>query len=467
MMIRYQTLLCLGVSLTALSGCQNYFSSDDTEMSLPPRNCAASRYVDNNMHVSASTSELHLINMDKINEAIHDRKDIFAYVLTACQNANIPSDIALIPFLTSYYDPQLITEDKAGIWQISPTMAQNFSLENTYWFDARLDIVQSTDAIIAYMKFLHSKLDADWSLVLTAYHAGLQPILDAINANKNHNMPTTLDALNLDPEAKYFTKKIAAVSHLIKNLPNPDESPIMQVAFPGQIDMNNLASITDINIDQLKILNNAFKRNLTDPHGPHRLLVSTNDYPKLKAITKDASQLRQISKTNWNYHIVKPNESLSIIAMHFETTVAEIKRVNHLKSDIIRINQKLLIPENNSKPVTQPPVMNDSPGPKRILHTVQKQDTLYHLSKKYHVTIHDITDWNQLDKNAIKPNQVITIWQYKPTDTAHFYTVKQNDSLAKIAREHKVTLASLKEANHIDGNIIHPNDRLIIPAKSN
>ena len=266
---------------------------------------------------------------------------------------------------------------------------------------------------------------------------------------------------------KLFTKKIAAVSHLIKNLPEPDQSPIMQVAFPGQIDINRLADIVDIDSEQLKTLNSAFKRNLTDPDGPHRILVSASDYPKLKAITKDASQLRQVSKTNWNYHIVKQNESLSIIAMNFETSVAEIKRVNHLKSDIIRVNQKLLIPEAKAKQAILPPVMNDSPGPKRILHTVQKQDTLYHLSKKYRVSINDIAYWNQLDKNAIKPNQVITVWQYKPIDTAHFYTVKPNDSLAKIAREHKVSLVSLKEANHIEGNIIHPNDRLIIPVKGN
>ena len=144
--------------------------------------------------------------------------------------------------------------------------------------------------------------------------------------------------------------------------------------------------------------------------------------------------------------------------------MSEIKRVNHLASDVIFVGQKLLIPEALPKMPKKPAAKLSGPGPRRVLHQVQKAETLYHLSKQYHVAVEDISYWNNLDKPAIQPNQTVTIWQYTPTDTAKFYTVKRNDSLAKIARAHHVSIQALKDANQLTDALIHPNDRLVIPS---
>jgi len=44
-------------------------------------------------------------------------------------------------------------------------------------------------------------------------------------------------------------------------------------------------------------------------------------------------------------HIVEPGHTLSAIATAYGTTVSAIKKANHLKSDNIRVGQKLFIPE--------------------------------------------------------------------------------------------------------------------------
>lgn len=52
------------------------------------------------------------------------------------------------------------------------------------------------------------------------------------------------------------------------------------------------------------------------------------------------------------YH-VKSGDTLSAIAMQFDTTVAELKNINHLSSDIIQIGQKLtIIAPARSEPYT-------------------------------------------------------------------------------------------------------------------
>jgi LysM repeat protein len=45
-----------------------------------------------------------------------------------------------------------------------------------------------------------------------------------------------------------------------------------------------------------------------------------------------------------------------------------------------------------------------------------------------------------------------------------FYTVKITDSYKKIAKAHHVTVAQLKEANHIKGDTLHTGQKLVIPA---
>jgi LysM repeat protein len=54
----------------------------------------------------------------------------------------------------------------------------------------------------------------------------------------------------------------------------------------------------------------------------------------------------------------------------------------------------------------------------------------------------------------------------KVTEREHhqIYTVKITDSYKKIAKEHHVTVAELKEANHIKGDVLHTGQKLIIPS---
>jgi LysM repeat protein len=45
------------------------------------------------------------------------------------------------------------------------------------------------------------------------------------------------------------------------------------------------------------------------------------------------------------------------------------------------------------------------------------------------------------------------------------YVVKITDSYKKIAHAHHITVAQLKEANHIEGNVLHTGQKLVIPSE--
>jgi N-acetylmuramoyl-L-alanine amidase len=85
-----------------------------------------------------------------------------------------------------------------------------------------------------------------------------------------------------------------------------------------------------------------------------RSLVNGNHQEKLaNAIYKGVLRYFQnnppadtlLAKTSNTQHSVKRGESLSIIAQRYSVSISSLKRVNNLKSDIVRIGQTLVIPE--------------------------------------------------------------------------------------------------------------------------
>jgi LysM repeat protein len=53
---------------------------------------------------------------------------------------------------------------------------------------------------------------------------------------------------------------------------------------------------------------------------------------------------------------------------------------------------------------------------------------------------------------------------HKEHSHGQIYVVKITDSYKKIARKHHVTVAQLKEANHIHGDVLHTGQKLVIPS---
>ncbi|MEH7440558.1 LysM peptidoglycan-binding domain-containing protein [Neobacillus drentensis] len=62
-------------------------------------------------------------------------------------------------------------------------------------------------------------------------------------------------------------------------------------------------------------------------------------------------------------YIVASDDSLSVIAKRFETTVTSIKELNHLTTDTIYIGQILKIPTSPTTQEVTAPVVEPAPSP--------------------------------------------------------------------------------------------------------
>lgn len=98
-------------------------------------------------------------------------------------------------------------------------------------------------------------------------------------------------------------------------------------------------------------------------------------------------------------------------------------------------------------------------------HVVKKNDTLYSLAKKYHVTVQDIRSANNLVGKNLKPGNRLVIAPRTAASDERIsrkkinsvnYTIRKGDTLARIAKKTGVSIAELKRLNDIQGKKMKP-----------
>ena len=126
-------------------------------------------------------------------------------------------------------------------------------------------------------------------------------------------------------------------------------------------------------------------------------------------------------------HKVKSGEYLGKIASKYRVSVAQIKKWNNLKSNDIRIGQKLIIYRGGKAPsssssstssssakassstASAPKVSSVDPNAEYTIYTVQSGDSLYLIAKKFAgVSAQNIMDFNGIGSN-IRPGMKIKI----------------------------------------------------------
>ena len=155
-------------------------------------------------------------------------------------------------------------------------------------------------------------------------------------------------------------------------------------------------------------------------------------------------------------YIVKKGDSLYKIANEYGTTVAELKRINNLTSDLLTIGQILLVPTS----------IEDSINSQT--YVVKSGDTLYSIAKKFNTTVDNLKKINNLSNNILSVGQVLIVSNKQSEDipTTINYTVVKGDSLWSIARKYNITVDELKKVNNLSSNLLSIGQILKIPVEN-
>lgn len=160
-------------------------------------------------------------------------------------------------------------------------------------------------------------------------------------------------------------------------------------------------------------------------------------------------------------HTVEKGETLFSIANKYDVNVQQLKEWNNIDANNLSIGDSLVI----KQPADE----------EAIKHTVEKQETLFSISKQHNVSIAEIKEWNNLSTNNVEVGQELIIY---PSSSAEridqpivvdsqaesntYYMVKSGDSLYRIAEQHDMTVDELKALNNLSNNNIRVGQQLTV-----
>ena len=260
------------------------------------------------------------------------------------------------------------------------------------------------------------------------------------------------------------------------------------VPLDSQLDLAQAARLADIDIEELYRFNPGFNQWATDPSGPHRLLIPIDQSETFKT---RLAKLPKNERLTWNRYSVKRGDSLIKIARKFHTTPTLIQQVNRLRSNKIKVSQKLLIPvasqgksyydlSSQNRLSSKQSKFKAPTGTNKMTYTVKRGDTIWDLSLKHKVGVRSIAKWNGMaPTDVLKPGTKLLI--YSKANTAQAteklpslrpdremikrvgYRVRKGDSLARIANKFGVSIKQLVSWNNLDRKkYLQPGQKLTI-----
>lgn len=96
-----------------------------------------------------------------------------------------------------------------------------------------------------------------------------------------------------------------------------------------------------------------------------------------------------------------------------------------------------------------------------VAYTVKRGDTLTEIAQRYQVSVTQLRRWNGIRDDKIIQGQQLQLW---PLGAPSWYVVRSGETLSEVASQFDVSIATLRRLNGISGDRIYPGQRLMIRA---
>lgn len=264
--------------------------------------------------------------------------------------------------------------------------------------------------------------------------------------------------INVD---KYYQRRLPTNTTLdyysiIRNT-NPNEVLIFEYLNP-----NNYQNTVDIIVDTIsKYLKKENTYTVKKGDSLYQIAIKYNTtvdkLKKINNLSSNSLSIGQILKiptqeeddNNDNIYIVKKGDSLYQIAIKYNTTVDELKKINNLSSNNLSIGKKLTIPAKKEE------------TSEYDLYTIQKGDSLYQIAKKYNISVAELKNLNNITNNLLTIGNKLKV--PKKNSEYIIYKVEKGDSLYQIAKKYNKTVNEIKNLNNITSNLLSIGQELKIP----
>lgn len=355
-----------------------------------------------------------------ITRMIERGKHYLFYIVEELERRNMPSEIALLPFIESAFNPQAISNAKAaGIWQFMPATGKQFNLKQNIWRDERRGVIESTHAALNYLQKLHTMF-GDWHLALAAYNWGEGSVQRAMNKNRAKGLSTDYLSLNMPYETANYIPKFQAIKNIIDNptaygiqlSPLSNTPYFTSIVKYRDIDVSLAAKFAGMSINEFKALNPSFKQPvIVGAHHPEILLPTD----RLSLFNQSLSNYTG-SLSSWTTVTLSSTEHPSTLAKRYGLKEKILREINHIPERmLLKPGSTLIVPKQNMElqtanisANTDNATINLAPELERRSLTVFKKDTWLKIANRANVSIAHLKQWNSHIK--LKPGIVLSYY---------------------------------------------------------
>lgn len=421
---------------------------------------------------------------------------------------DLPEELKAMAIIESAMNPLAVSRAGAkGMWQFMYATAKMYGLHIDSFVDERMDPFKAADAAARYLQDAY-EIFGDWNLAIASYNCGAGNVNKAIRRSGGKRAFWDIWPYLPRETRGYVPAFVGALyamtyykEHGIK--PEAIEMPIHVDTFKinKQLHLKQVAELTGAPLEDLKNLNPQYRHDIipgnskeyilrlpytyTNAFIEHEDSVYTHKYDEffnpttIKKIQDGADGERIV-------YVVKNGDYLGRIASRNRCTVAQIKRWNGLKSNNIRVGQRLVIYRGGGGPSTsssssstaaaEPSSSSSSTQSSTPTgtYTVKSGDTLSGIATRHGVTVNQLKQWNGLTSNNIRVGQKLKLNSSSSASSASAsssgdystYTVKSGDSFYSIAKNYSgISAQDIMNFNGMSSSNIKPGMKIKIPKK--
>ena len=358
----------------------------------------------------------------------------------------LPEELMAMAIIESALNPVAVSRAGAkGMWQFMYSTAKLYGLHIDSFVDERLDPVKSADAAARYLKDAYG-IFGDWNLAIASYNCGAGNVNRAIRRSGSRKFWDLWPFLPRETRG-YGPAFVGALytinyykEHGIK--PEPIQMPPHVDTFHinKMLHLKQVSDLTGAPLAELKNLNPQYKHEIIPGNEREYILRIPYQYTNAFIDCED-SLYRYKSDVYFNpttikkikdggdgeriVYKVKNGDYLGKIAGKYRVSVNQIKRWNNLKSNNIRVGQRLIIYRGGKAPASKSssgtakpqttaqkpaaPAQTAASG-EYLIYTIQSGDTFYSIAKNYPgISAQNIMDYNGIDSSKIHPGMKIKI----------------------------------------------------------
>jgi membrane-bound lytic murein transglycosylase D len=420
---------------------------------------------------------------------------------------DMPEELKAMAVIESAMNPRAVSRAGAkGMWQFMYATAKMYGLHIDSFVDERLDPVKAAEAAAQYLQDSY-EIFGDWNLAIASYNCGAGNVNKAIRRSGGKRAFWDIYPY-LPRETRGYVPAFVGALYTMSYYKEHGIRPA-QVGMPVHVDtikvkkklhLKQVSELVGIPHEELKNLNPQYAHDVVPGDSREYLLRIPYNYTTafianedslytykadtylspatLKKIVDGADGERIIYK-------VKSGDYLGRIASRYRCSVAQIKRWNNLKSNNLRVGQRLTIYRGGSSSgssssstastAAKTETKTAAAPSNAATYTVQKGDVLGKIAERHGCTVAQLKQWNGLTSNNIQVGQKLKVsgkaaapqaTSAPAAQTGEYttYTVKSGDSFYSIAKNYSgISAQDIMNFNGVSSSSLKPGMTIKIP----